>query len=187
MDKKKLLLFGIPVAGLLIVANLLYFWLAPNVGCKFLVYGFCFGCILFQCTLSIVLHHYLGIPKTLPVIISGSAFSLGTLVAGGMLLALNAPSRTALYFLLIFSILYLICVGYLSCAAAHELLSNAPANQTRLSVRERVKAFFRELSPRRSGETAAQKHVRNKQRPNRSEPASDQLQSSPPPLPERQI
>ena len=107
MEKRTLLLTGIPIAGLLVVANILFFWLAPDVGCKLLVYGFSLGVILIQGVASGILWHCFGTQKATPMIVSGTSFALGILVAGGIMLALEAPFQTALYFLIVFSVLYL--------------------------------------------------------------------------------
>lgn len=183
MDKKKLLLAGIPITGVAAVANLLYFWLAPNVGCKLLVYGFCFGTLLIQFILSVALRHYSDVQKALPMVVSGSAFSLGVLVAGGMLLAFNAPVRTAFYFLLIFFVLYLICAGYLSCMVVHGLWQNTTENRSSPSLWERLKRVLREFNRHQPGETDAERRVRNSQQSSTYTPP----QSPPPPLPEWQV
>lgn len=193
MEKKTLLLISIPIAGALVVANLLYFWLAPDVACKMLVYGFCFGVILLQGVGSSILWHFFGSQKATPMVVSGSAFGIGVLAAGGIILALDAPFRTALYFLIIFAVLYLICAGYLSCIAADELwnrVENAVITlpSPRRSIREWFSEFRATFNRRRRGETDAEHHVRNRREvrpaPN---PTSTQTPSQPPPLPSRRL
>ena len=187
MEKKTLLLIGIPVIGALAVANLLYFWLAPEVACKMLVYGFCFGVILLQGIASVVLWHFFGSQKATPMVVSGTAFGLGILAAGGIMLTLDAPFRTALYFLIIFSVLYLICAGYLSCIAADELW-NRPENATitphslRRSIREWWRTTF---SRRRPCETTAERYVRNRRDVRPAPNPATTHSPSPPPLPPR--
>ena len=191
MEKKTLLLIGIPVIGALVVANMLYFWLAPDVVCKMLVYGFCFGVILLQGVASVVLWHFFGPQKATPMVVSGSAFGLGIIAAGGIMLTLDAPFRTSLYFLIIFSVLYLICAGYLSCVAADELWDRVENSVITLpSPRHSIREWFSELratfSRRRRGKTDAEHYVRNRRevRP-ASNPVTTQTPSGPPPLPPR--
>lgn len=193
MEKRTLLLAGIPIAGLLVVANLLFFWLAPDVGCKLLVYGFSMGVILIQGVTSGVLWHCFGAQKATPMVVSGTSFALGILVAGGIMLALEAPFQTALYFLIIFSVLYLICAGYLSCIAADELwerVENAVIDppSAHHPIRDWLRAMRTTFSRRRPGESDAERHVRNNREVN-PEPVPDPVpvQSGPPPLPGRQI
>ena len=123
MEKNDRLLIGIPAAGAMIVANLLYFWLVPDGTCKMLVCGFCVGVMLLQGGASIALWRLFGAQKALPVVVSGSAFAIGIFTAGGILLTIDVSVRTALYFLVIFCVLYLVCIGYLSCVAAEEVWS----------------------------------------------------------------
>lgn len=191
MEKKTLLLIGIPVVGALVVANLLYFWLAPDVACKMLVYGFSFGVILLQGVASVVLWHFFGPQKATPMVISGSSFGLGILAAGGIMLTLDAPFRIALYFLIIFAVLYLICAGYLSCVAADELWNQVENAVIALpSPRHSIREWFADLqatfSRHRRGETDAEHYVRNRRevRPSPN-PTPTQIPSGPPPLPSR--
>lgn len=191
MKKKTLLLIGIPIVGALVVANLLYFWLAPDVACKMLVYCFCFGTILLQGIASAVLWHFCSPQKAAPMIVSGSAFGLGILAAGGTMLTLDAPFRTALYFLIIFSVLYLICAGYLSCVAADELWNQVEnAVITLPSLRHSIRDWFSSMrtvfSRRWPGETDAERHVRNN-REVRSASVTESIPilPDPPPLPPR--
>ena len=190
MKKKTLLLIGIPAVGALVVANLLYFWLAPDVACKMLVYGFCFGVILLQSMALAVLWHFCGPQKVTPILVSGTAFGLGILAAGGIMLTLDAPFRTALYFLIIFSVLYLICVGYLSCIAADELWNRAEnavitLPSPRHSIRERFSELRTTFSRRRRGETEAEHHVRNRREVRPAPNPATTHSPSPPPLPPR--
>lgn len=191
MKKRTLLLVGIPIAGLLVVANLMFFWLAPDVDCKMLVYGFGLGAILIQGVASGVLWHCFGAQKAIPMIVSGTSFALGILVAGGIMLALDAPFQIALYFLIVFSVLYLICAGYLSCIAADELWErdeNAVIDSPSIShsLRDWLNSFCATFSRRHRGETDAERHVRNHRdvRPAHvSEP--NPVLRDPPPLPPR--
>ena len=192
MEKRTLLLAGIPIAGLLVVANLLFFWLAPDVDCKLLVYGFSLSVILIQGVTSGVLWHCFGAQKATPMVVSGTSFALGILVAGGIMLALEAPFQTALYFLIVFSVLYLICAGYLSCIAADELwerVENAVIDppSVRHPIRDWLQSMRSTFSRRRPGESDAERHVRNN-REVHPEPAPEPVRilSGPPPLPGRQ-
>lgn len=193
MEKRTLLLAGIPIAGLLVVANLLFFWLAPDVDCKILVYGFGLGIILIQGIVSGVLWHCFGAQKATPMVVSGTSFALGILVAGGIMLALEAPFQTALYFLIVFSVLYLICAGYLSCIAADELwerVENAIIDppSVRHPLHDWLQSFRATFSRRHQGETDAERHVRNNReiRPDSDSHSSD-VPAGPPPLPNRGI
>lgn len=192
MEKRTLLLAGIPIAGALVVANLLFFWLAPDVDCKMLVYGFSLGVILIQGVASGVLWHCFGTQKTTPMIVSGTSFALGILVAGGIMLALEAPFQTALYFLIVFSVLYLICAGYLSCLAADELwerVENAVIDppSVRHPIRDWLQSMRSTFSRRRPGESDAERHVRiNRDVHSIPTPQPVHTQSAPPPLPGRQ-
>lgn len=191
MEKRTILLAGIPIAGALVVANLLFFWLAPDVDCKILVYGFGLGIILIQGVVSGVLWHCFGAQKATPMVVSGTSFALGILVAGGIMLALEAPFQMALYFLIIFSILYLICAGYLSCIAADELwerVENAVIDppSIRHPLRDWLQSFRATFSRRHQGETDAERHVRNNREihPDPASHSSD-VPADPPPLPNR--
>ena len=193
MEKRTLLLAGIPIAGALVVANLLFFWLAPDVDCKMLVYGFGLGIVLIQGVASGILWHCFGAQKATPMVVSGTSFALGILVAGGIMLALAAPFQTALYFLIVFFVLYLICAGYLSCIAADELwerVENAVIEppSVRHPLRDWLQSFRATFSRRRPGESDAERHVRNN-REVHPEPVPEpvHIQSSPPPLPGRQV
>lgn len=192
MEKRMLLLVGIPVVGVLVVATLIYFWLAPDVASKIIVYLFCLGILLVQGSVSSTLWHYLGAEKATPTVVSGSAFALGVFAAGCVILVLDAPFRIALYFLAIFSVLYVICVGYLSCMAADELWSRAESTIVEMpSIRNAFHEWLQSMKVafqrRRPGETDAERHVRN----NREIHASTavprtQARSGPPPLPGRE-
>lgn len=191
MEKRTLLLAGIPIAGLLVVANLLFFWLAPDVDCKILVYGFGLGIILIQGIVSGVLWHCFGAQKATPMVVSGTAFALGILVAGGIMLALEAPFQMTLYFLIVFSVLYLICAGYLSCIAADELwerVENAVIDppSVRHPIHDGLQSFRATFSRRRPGESDAERHVRNN-REVRPAHVSEPIPAlpDPPPLPPR--
>lgn len=191
MEKRTLLLAGIPIAGALVVVNLLFFWLAPDVDCKMLVYCFSLGAILIQGIASGVLWHFFGAQKATPMVVSGTSFALGILVAGGIMLALEAPFQMALYFLIVFSVLYLICAGYLSCLAADELwnrVENAVIElpSIRHPIRDWLRAMRTAFSRRRPGESDAERHVRN----NRVIPPTAVFEPNPdlpdpPPLPPR--
>ena len=190
MEKRTILLAGIPASGILAVANLLFFWLAPDVSCKILVYGFCSGVILIQGITTAVLWYYVGLPKALPVAVSGTSFALGIVISGGLMLALNAPFRMALYFLIVFSVLYLICVGFLSCIAADALWDSPENAITGESsgwnpVGEWLRTMRAAFSRHRPGESTAERHVRN----NREVPSQPAVfpahVPSPPPLPSR--
>ena len=188
MEKKTLLLIGIPVAGALVVANLLYFWLAPDVACKMLVYCFCLGVILLQGVASIVLWHFFGPKKATSMAVSGSAFGLGIIAAGGIMLTLDAPFRTSLYFLIIFSVLYLICAGYLSCVAADGLWDRVENSvitlpSPRHSIREWFSSIRSIFSRSQPEETDAEHHVQNRRD---ERPSPNPTPSGPPPLPGRQ-
>lgn len=188
MEKRTLLLAGIPIAGLLVVANLLFFWLAPDVDCKLLVYGFSLGVILIQGVTSGVLWHCFGAQKATPMVVSGTSFALGILVAGGIMLALDAPFQMALYFLIVFSVLYLICAGYLSCIAADELwerVENALIDppSVRHPLRDWLQSFRATFSRRRPGESDAERHVRNNREVSSDIPPMPPPKPNPPPLP----
>lgn len=191
MEKRTILLAGIPSAGALVVANLLFFWLAPDVDCKLIVYIFCLGTILIHGITSAVLWHFFGARKAIPMVVSGSSFALGILVAGCMMLALKAPFRMALYCLIVLFVLYLICAGYLSCLAADEIgerVENTiidPPSVRRLfhDWMQSVKATF---GRRRPGESVAERHVRNnKEVYPESISDSTSINLNPPPLPNR--
>lgn len=82
------------------------------------------------------------------------------------MLALEAPFQTALYFLIVFSVLYLICAGYLSCIAADELwerVENAVIDppSVRHPIRDWLQSMRSTFSRRRPGESDAERHVRN--------------------------
>lgn len=192
MEKRTLLLAGIPIVGLLVVVNLLFFWLAPDVDCKMLVYGFGLGVILIQGVVSGVLWHCFGTQKATPMLVSGTAFALGVLVAGGIMLALDAPFQMTMYFLIVFAVLYLICAGYLTCIAADELwerVENAVIDppSIRHPLRNWFQSFRAAFSRRRPGESDAERHVRNNREAHpEPEPEPIRIQSSPPPLPGRQ-
>lgn len=191
MEKKTLLLATIPIVGVLVVATLLYLWLAPNVASKMIVYMFCFGTLIVQGTVSGVLWHFIGSSHAMPVVVSGSAFTLSTLVAGCMILVLDVPFRMALYFLAIFSMLYFVCVGYLTCVAADDLWNRAANTivelpSIRRSLRDWLQALKGTFSRRQPGETDAERHVRNS---NMSHPGPftphPPVSHGPPPLPGR--
>ncbi|MBR3974218.1 MAG: hypothetical protein IKJ99_09765 [Oscillospiraceae bacterium] len=186
MEKRTLLLVGIPLAGALAVVSLLFFWLAPDVECRMLVYGFGMGVITVQGIGDWVLWHFFGGQKAAPMMVSGTAFALGILTAGGVMLALNAPFRTALYYLIVFSVLYLISVGFLSCLAADELwesVENAMLEvpSIRSSMADWLRDFRSVFSRRRPGETEAERYERSLR------PESDSDRPSPPPLPGRRF
>lgn len=189
MEKRTLFLISIPAFGTFVVANLLYFWLAPDVVCKMLVYYFCFGVILLQSVASVVLWHFFGLQKATPMVVSGSAFAFGILTGGGVMLGLNAPFKTALYFLIVFSVLYLICAGYLSCIAADELwrqVENAVITppSPRHSIRDWFSSMCAIFNRRQKGETIAEHYVRNARNMrsgDRQIPPNNQ--AAPPPLP----
>lgn len=191
MEKRSILLAGIPIIGTLAVANLMFFWLAPDVDCKMLVYCFCFGAIIIQGTTSAVLGYKFGMQKSMPVLVSGTAFALGILVAGGVMLALSAPFQMALYFMIVFAVLYLICVGFLACIAADELwdrVENAVIDSPSIShpLRDWINTLRATFSRHREGETDAERHVRNN-REIHPDPASQSSGGAvePPPLPNR--
>lgn len=192
MERKTLLRIGIPVVGALAVANLLYFWLAPDVACKMLVYYFCFGVILLHGITSVVLWRFFGPQKATPMVVSGSAFGLGIFAAGGIMLTLDAPFRTALYFLIIFSVLYLICAGYLSCIAADALWTQdenavAAPPTPRRSLRDWFSSLHTVFRRRRPQASDTEHHVRNGREVNPAHvPSPPQTPAGPPPLPERQ-
>lgn len=191
MEKKTLLLATIPIVGVFVVATLLYLWLAPDVASKMIVYMFCFGTLIIQGTASCVLWHYVGSSHAMPVVVSGSAFTLSILVAGCMILAVDVPFGMALYFLVIFSVLYLVCVGYLACVATDDLWNQAENTIVELpSVRHSLHDWLQSLkatfSRRRPGETDAERHVRNS---NMTHPGPftphPPVSHGPPPLPGR--
>lgn len=191
MEKKTLLLASIPIVGVFVVATLLYLWLAPDVASKMIVYMFCFGTLIVQGTVSGVLWHFTGPSHAMPVVVSGSAFTLSTLMAGCMILILDAPSRMALYFLAIFSMLYFVCIGYLTCVAADDLWNRAENTivelpSVRRSLRDWLQALKGTFSRRQPGETDAERHVRNSNT-NRSGLFDPQptVSPGPPPLPGR--
>lgn len=187
MEKKTIILVGIPLAGVAVVTSLLYVWLAPSVSCKLLVYIFCASTLLIEGCLSSSLWYFFGLQKAAPVMVSGTAFALGVLVAGSVLLLLDAPIRMALFYLIILTILYLICVGYLSCVAAEALWERAERTTLEMPViHHPLRTWLREVrvafSRRRPGESAAQRYVRTNQEL-RSEAESENMHAGPPPLP----
>ncbi len=185
MTRRKLLFGGIPALGLLAVINLLYFWIAPNVPCKMVVYAFGVAVILVQTVTTTLLWHFCGSEKATASLVSGSSFGLGIIAACGVLLSLNAPVKTAVFFLTVFTVLYLVCLGYLVCMAT-ESFWNRPENATAIShrarptVREWIHTAVRSFSRRRPGETDAERHIRiTRNAPEPPQPAS----ALPPPLP----
>lgn len=190
MEKRTIILISIPLAGAGVVASLLYLWLAPSVSSKLFVYIFCAGILLIEGCLSGVLWYFFGLRKAAPVMVSGTAFVLGIMVASSVLLLLNAPVRMALYYLFVLTILYLICVGYLSCVAAEELWERVEHTTIEMPViRHPIRNWIRKtravFGRRRPGESAAERYVRiNRELDEEEEPEEPEApHAGPPPLP----
>lgn len=189
MEKKTILFAGILTVEGLLAATLFYWWLAPDVASKTIVYLFLGGTLIVQGVGTGVLWHYVGTSKAMPVIVCGSVFVLGILVAGCLVLVLDAPARIALYFLGIFCVLYAICVGYLSYGAAETLWnvgedSIVELPSIRHSLRDWMKAMKAAFTRRQPGETEAQRQVRS-----HHDVHSDthpHTPAGPPPLPRRE-
>ena len=122
MNKKIIML--IPVFGLFIIPQLLYFWLAPDVACNIVIY--CFGTVL---TIShLILSYTLAIKREIRVI--AGVVTVGTivwiidLIAGAILLGVNASVRTSVFSLLIILVAYTICVVTLLCTTEDESISD---------------------------------------------------------------
>lgn len=185
MDRRKLLMMGLPFAGMLLAMSLLYFWVVPETECRLIVYGFGMGTVLLQCGVTVALWHFTEPRVAIGAGVVGTTFMLAILVAGGVLLALDAPVRMGIYFLTIDEILYIICVGCLSCAALGQRWNQTDNRAERWTLHGAIRNWWREawMSLRRhSGETDAEHYVRKNR-----ELSAEQAQTSPPPLPERRV
>ena len=104
--------------GVAAIAQLLFFWLDPHVQCSMTVYLFTTCLTAVNTVLCFVLWIRRSTGRIPAAVIAGSGMWLAMLIAGGILLGIDAAVRTAVFCLSILAVLYLVCVAPLLGTAA---------------------------------------------------------------------
>lgn len=97
--------------GVAAIAQLLFFWLDPHVQCSMTVYIFTTCLTVVNTVLCFVLWIRRRAGRIPAAVIAGSGMWLAMLIAGGILLGIDAAVRTAVFCLSILAVLYLVCVA----------------------------------------------------------------------------
>jgi len=184
MNENRRFLYLIPLAGVLAIPQILFFWLAPPADCRYVVYAFCTVLTIAHAVMTFYSVNAFGIRRSAATVTVGAVEVLGALIAGAILLASLSSVRTAAFCLSIFSVIYIASEVLLLLPAMNE-----PAPEQRNPHRQaRPNDPARPVPPAQTGELDYQRPMALQHeaiyRPARPAPArTAECQPTPPPLP----
>lgn len=184
MNENRRFLYLIPLAGVLAIPQILFFWLAPPADCRYVVYIFCTVLTIAHAVMTFYSVNAFGIRRSAATVAVGAVEVLGALIAGAILLANQSSIRTAAFCLSIFSVVYIASEVLLLLPAMNEPIPEQRASQRQAQPSDPA----RSPQPVQTGELDYQRRMALQHeaiyRPTRPTPArTDQCQPTPPPLP----
>lgn len=111
MNKKLLYLF--PLLGIIVILQLVFFWMAPKAECSIAVYVITTLMTTMHMGISYGLWYVKGMRRSLAVILVGTVISAVLIIVSGGMLFNMATVRTALFGLSIISLIYFIVISSL--------------------------------------------------------------------------